>query len=192
MMPAQDAWIRAEMGGTRQALVITKPDVLIALIKRAKRPLVIIGHETLTDSFRTEVIIRLVSVLHETLNIPVICTSHIAGQLMSRGLRVTGVYGSMEILDRLRDPTWEGLDGNGQYDLVCIAGFSYSLGSLLFSGLKQNAPQTKIISLDPKYHPHAHWSYGNMKNDAWKEETERLIDRIQSGNTHQGEERAHV
>ncbi|HOL41837.1 MAG TPA: carbon monoxide dehydrogenase beta subunit family protein, partial [Methanospirillum sp.] len=116
-MPAQEAWIRSEMGGTRQALVITKPDVLISLIKKAKHPLIIIGHESLTDSSRTDVIIRLVSVLHESLNIPIICTSHIAGQLLSRGLDVSGVYGSMEILDRLRDPTWEGLDGNGQYDL---------------------------------------------------------------------------
>ncbi len=191
-MPAQEAWIRSEMGGTRQALVITKPDVLISLIKKAKHPLIIIGHESLTDSSRTDVIIRLVSVLHESLNIPIICTSHIAGQLLSRGLDVSGVYGSMEILDRLRDPTWEGLDGNGQYDLVCIIGFSYALGSLLFSGLKQNAPQTKIISLDPRYYPHAHWSYGNMKHITWKEETERLIDHIQSEHMHQGEEKAHV
>ncbi len=191
-MSGQDSWLRAEMGGTKQASVISKPEVLMALLKKAKRPLIIIGHETISDSVRTDIIIRMVSEFQKSKGIPILCTSHIAGQSMERGILLSGVLGSMEIIDRLRDPTWNGLDGKGQYDLVLIAGFSYSLGWLLFSGLKQGAPGTKIISLDPKYHPHASWSYANMKTDSWKTEIERLIDLLHSENTIQKTEEAHV
>jgi|GEM_PF-102164 acetyl-CoA decarbonylase/synthase complex subunit epsilon len=191
-MNVQDSWIRAEMGGTKQASVITKPEILIALLKKAKRPLIIIGHEIISDRVRTDILIRMVSEFQKTKGIPILTTSHIAGQVMERGIRLSGVLGSMEIIDRLRDPTWNGCDGNGQYDLVFIAGFSYALGSLLFSALKQNAPQTKVISLDPKYHPHATWSYANMKTDSWKAEIDRLIDLLHSENTHQKMEEIHV
>ena len=33
-MSGQDSWIRAEMGGTKQASVITKPEILMALLKK--------------------------------------------------------------------------------------------------------------------------------------------------------------
>ncbi len=191
-MNVQDSWIRAEMGGTKQASVITKPEILIALLKKAKRPLIIIGHEIISDRVRTDILIRMVSEFQKTKGIPILTTSHIAGQVMERGIRLSGVLGSMEIIDRLRDPTWNGCDGNGQYDLVFIAGFSYTLGSLLFSALKQNAPLTKVISLDPKYHPHASWSCANMKTDSWKAEIDRLIDLLHSDNTHQKTEENHV
>ncbi|MCA1916145.1 carbon monoxide dehydrogenase beta subunit family protein [Methanospirillum hungatei] len=191
-MSGQDSWLRAEMGGTKQASVISKPEVLIALLKKSKRPLIIIGHETISDSVRTDILIRMISEFQKTKGIPILSTSHIAGQVMERGVKISGVLGSMEIIDRLRDPTWKGLDGKGQYDLVLSAGFSYSLGWLLFSGLKQGAPETKIISLDPKYHPHASWSYANMKTDSWKAEIERLIELLHTENTQQKMEEAHV
>ena len=43
-MAADDSWIRAEMGGTTRASLISRPEVLAALIKRAKRPLFIVGN----------------------------------------------------------------------------------------------------------------------------------------------------
>ncbi len=181
-MSGQDSWLRAETGGTKQASVISKPEVLLALMRKAKKPVVIIGHETMTDILRTAILIRLVSLLQEK-GFDVICTSHIAGQVISHGVTISGSFGSMEIIDRLRDPSWTGPYGKGQYDLVFIAGFSYSLGWLLMSGLKQGAPDTKVVSLDYRYQPHASWSYANMKTDRWKEEIERFLNLILSENT---------
>lgn len=177
-MAEQDSWIRAEMGGTKRSSVISKPEVLVALLKKAKRPLILIGHETIDTDTRTDTLIRLLSIFQHHPNVSVLSTAHIAGKLISKGITPTATLGSMEILDRLRDPTWNGLDGKGQYDLIFMAGFSYSLGWLILSGLRQGAISAKVVSLDPKYHPHATWSYGNMKDDIWKKEIEQLIELI--------------
>lgn len=174
-MGNQDPWLRAEMGGTKQALVISKPEILIALIKKAKHPLIVIGHETTSSGLKSDILIRLITQLQKISHIPLVSTAHIAGELISRGVTPEAILGSMEITDRLCDPSWNGLDNRGQYDLILIAGFSYTLGALLLSGLKQSASQTKVVSIDPVYHPHATWSFTNMKTDVWGDEIERFI-----------------
>lgn len=179
-MTGQDPWIRAEMGGTKQASIISKPEVLSALMKKANHPIFLIGSESITDNKQSDLLITLIKTLKEKWNVPVISTAHITGTLISRGLVPNASMGSMEIIDRLCDNKWQGLDGKGQYDLVILAGFSYTLGSLLLSGLKQCSWNTKKISLDPKYHPHATWSYGNMKFENWQKEIERFFDIIKT------------
>lgn len=174
-MADQDPWIRSEMGGTKQAHVISKPEILVAMLKKSRRSLVIIGNETISGGKRTETLIKLILKLQNTYHTPVLSTAHIFGKLIALGIKPDANLGSMEITGRLCDPQWKGLDGNGQYDLIFVAGFSYTLLSLLLSGLKQGAPDTKVISLDPKYHPHATWSYPNMKPDAWLAEIDRFI-----------------
>jgi len=42
---AAEPWHRAEISGPTKASVITKPEVVLALIKRAKRPILVVGHE---------------------------------------------------------------------------------------------------------------------------------------------------
>lgn len=174
-MAEQEPWIRAEMGGTKRALIISKPEVLGALLRKAKRPLIILGTNSVSGTPETDFLISAIKKLHDTRNIPVISTGHIMGDLIARGFTPSASLGSMEITDRLCDPSWKGLDGKGQYDLVFIAGFSYTLGGLILSGLKQGTSGMKIISLDPKYHPHATWSYSNMKTETWKAEMEQFI-----------------
>lgn len=187
-MADQSPWIRAEMGGTKQASLISKPEILMALLKKSRRPLFIIGYESISPGIRNEMLIRLATVLQKTEQIPVLSTAHIAGGLISRGFTPDATLGSMETISRLCDSAWKGLDGKGQYNLILIGGFSYTLGSLLLSGLKQGAPGTKVISLDPKYHPHATWSFANLKPEAWQTEIERCIELI----TRKNMEESHV
>src|SRR3989337_2024992 len=44
-MATAEPWQKAEIAGPTKALVITKPEVVVAMIKKAKRPLLIVGHE---------------------------------------------------------------------------------------------------------------------------------------------------
>lgn len=179
-MAGQDSWIRAEMGGTKQANLISKPEVLVALVKKAKRLVIIIGTESISENPKDAILLSAIHKLQENTTIPVISTGHISGILKEKGIIPTATFGCMEIISRLCDPIWQGLDGKGQYDVVLIAGFSYTLAGLLLSGLKQGAKGMKIISIDPKYHPHATWSYPNMKTESWKIEIEKFIDLLLS------------
>lgn len=168
-MAETDSWLRAERGGTKRASLISKPEVLAALIQKAQRPLFIVGHEALLAGPEGESMIAFITSLQEMVRIPVLSTAHTAGELISRGIKPAVSMGSMEIADRLRDPSWKGLDGKGQYDLVLITGIPYSISWVLFSGLKQGAPKTKVVNLDPKYHPNATWSFGNLRTKDWQD-----------------------
>jgi len=178
---ADDAWIRAEMGGTTRASVISKPEVVGALIKRAKRPLFILGHEIGGAGPESEALIEFIEGTTRICRIPVIGTSHSVKDLISKGIRITKIMGGMETLDRLRDPEWKGLDGQGQYDLVLFAGLPYSLGWVLLSGLRHGAPGLKSITLDRVYQPNASWSFGNMSVEPWRIQLQAISALLEKG-----------
>jgi len=89
--------------------------------------------------------------------------------------------GGMEIVDRLCDPEWKGLDGKGQYDLVLIAGLPYSLCWVLLSGLRHGVPALKTITLDRVYQPNASWSFGNMTVEPLREQLQSILALLEKG-----------
>lgn len=185
-MAETDSWLRAEIGGTKRASVITKPEVLVVLLKNAKRPLVVIGHEALSAGPEGETMIGFIGYLQRYLRIPVLSTAHTAGELISRGIKPAASMAAMEIADRLRSPAWRGLDGKGQYDLVLITGLPYSLGWLVLSGLRLGSPAVKVVSLDRKYQPHATWAFGNIGVASWQSQIETVTDGLKK-QTQKGE-----
>ena len=180
-MAGDDAWLRAEMGGTTRASVISKPEVVLALIKRAKRPLIIVGHEVIATGPESDVLIDFIKGAARTRPITILGTSPSVRDLISRGIRIDAVMGGMEIVDRLRDSSWKGIDGQGSYDLVFITGFPYSLGWILLSGLHHGAPGLKTITLDRVYQPHASWSFGNMALGPWQEQLQAIVSLLEKG-----------
>ncbi|MDD1728356.1 MAG: CO dehydrogenase/acetyl-CoA synthase complex subunit epsilon [Methanospirillum sp.] len=173
-MAGDDAWMRAEMGGTSRASVIGKPEVVGALLKRAKRPLFIVGHEVTATGLASGPLTRFMKAGSTIRHIPVIATSSTARDLIAEGIQVAAIMGSMEIIDRLRDPEWKGFDGQGSYDLIFLAGLPYQFCWTLLSGLRNGAPALKTVTLDPKYHPHASWSFGNMATGPWQEQLQAI------------------
>ncbi|RLI06366.1 CO dehydrogenase/acetyl-CoA synthase complex subunit epsilon, partial [Candidatus Bathyarchaeota archaeon] len=123
---AAEPWQRAEVPGTEKANVVRKPEVVAALLKRAKRPIMIVGHEALElemgDGLK---FIDLLAELAKAADIPVVATAHVRKALVERGLEPAAIMSALDIGQRLVDPGWEGLDGNGQYDLVLVAGLPY-------------------------------------------------------------------
>ncbi|MDD1724038.1 MAG: hypothetical protein LUQ07_02785, partial [Methanospirillum sp.] len=92
----------------------------------------------------------------------------------------------MEIADRLRSPSWKGLDGKGQYDLILVTGLPYSLGWLVMSGLRLGAPAAKVISLDRKYQPHATWAFGNISIPSWQSQIGMIMDHLKKQSQNKG------
>lgn len=174
-MASDDSWMRAELGGTTRANLITRPEVIAALIRRAKRPLVIAGHELSIAGPESVSSIGFFRDLSRIRGMEIVATSYGVRSLVSEGIKIDFVMGCMEIVDRLCDPGWKGFDGDGPYDLVILAGIPYSLSWILFSGLRNGAVRLKTISLDRHYQPHASWSFGNMAISSWSEQLQGIL-----------------
>ena len=51
---AAEPWQTAEIPGPKKALVITKPEVVAAMIKRAKHPVLVVGHKAAEQTLKVE------------------------------------------------------------------------------------------------------------------------------------------
>jgi len=170
-----ESWLTAEIGGPRKASVITKPEVADAIIKRAKRPLLIVGSIAPEIDLEEEKLIDFLIELAKKSHIAVVATAHTSRTFLKRGFTPDAVMPAVDIGNRLADPDWKGIDGNGPYDLAICAGLPYPMAWTILSGLKHFAPQLKTICLDNVYQPHASWSFANISIKDWIENLHALI-----------------
>ncbi|MEN6343006.1 MAG: carbon monoxide dehydrogenase beta subunit family protein [Methanospirillum sp.] len=156
----------AMQGGTKTATPIEKPAVLAALLKRAKRPLLIVGHRALVAGGDGEHAIDLLARAALKAKWPVVATGDTGPALVSRGVEPALCISAMNLGQRLADPAWPGVDGRGPHDVVFLAGLSYALEWTLLSGLRHGNLVT--VSLSPGYEPHASFSLTNLDWPAWR------------------------
>jgi len=164
-----EPWQRAEIPGPKKALVFAKPEVVVTMVKTAKRPILIVGHEVVNNGLGEEKVIDYVIHMAKTAEIPVVATAHIFGDFVKRGLKPATWMSVMDITNRLQDPDWKGLDRVGQYDLALFMGIPYYMQWVVLSSLKHLSPDLKTISLDRFYHPHATCSFPNSSLKYWIE-----------------------
>ncbi len=179
-MAKAEPWQTAEIAGPKKAHIITKPAVVVALIKRAKHPILIVGHKALEIELGEEKAIDLVIRFAKAAEIPVVTTAHIVGEFVKRGFHPAAWMPAMDIGNRLKDPDWDGVDGEGQHDLALFMGIGpYYMEWLILSGLKHFAyKHLTTISLDRFYQPHATWSFPNTKIDEWNKNFEEIISKL--------------
>lgn len=165
----------AEIPGPKKAFIIPKPEVAAAMIKRAKRVLLIVGSEAVKlktgDGDFVDTAIRLSSIDQ----VSIAATGNLIKEFRERNVKGVHSMSLMNLGDRLRSPEWEGLDGGGGYDLVIFAGFPYYMEWLVLSGLKSFATKLKTISLERVYQPNASWSFGNTTKEDWKEIIDKIV-----------------
>ena len=178
MSTKAEPWQTAEIAGPKKALVITKPEVAAAMIKRAKRPILIVGHlSTKTDSDTGKMIDYTIR-LNKATGIPVVATAHTIREFVKQGFQPAAQMSAMDIGNRLKDPTWNGLDGKGPYDVALFMGLPYYMEFVILSGLKHFSTNLKTISLDRYYNPHASWSFPNLKVEEWTQSFETIIKKL--------------
>lgn len=170
-----ESWLTAEIGGPKKASVITKPEIADAMIKRAKRPVLIVGSIAPEIDLEDEKLIDFLIELAKKSHITVVATAHTGSEFLKRGFSPDAVMPAVSIGNRLADPHWKGIDGKGPYDLAIFAGLPYQMGWTILSGLKHFAPQLKTICLDNVYQPHASWSFPNISIKDWIENLHALI-----------------
>jgi acetyl-CoA decarbonylase/synthase complex subunit epsilon len=180
-MAAAEPWQTAEIAGPKKALVVTKPEVVAAMIRKAKHPILIVGHKAAEIELGDERLIDHMIRLAKKANIPVVATAHMIGEFLKKGYKPAGWMPAVDIGNRLTDPEWSGLDGRGQYDLALFAGLPYYMEWTILSGLKHFSPNLKTITLDNVYHPHASWSFPNISAKDWMENLKVIIEKLEGG-----------
>jgi acetyl-CoA decarbonylase/synthase complex subunit epsilon len=179
-MAAAEPWLKALTPGPTKALVITKPEVVVAMLKRAKRPILVVGHEITEDEATKEKLIDFMIRFSKAANMPLVTTAHIVKDFLERGFRPTAWMPAVDIINRLQDSEWKGLDGKEPYDLALIMGLPYYMGWILLSGLKHFSKNLKTISLDRFYQPQASWSFPNLSVQDWHTNISTIISQLEA------------
>jgi acetyl-CoA decarbonylase/synthase complex subunit epsilon len=162
-----EPWQCAEIAATKKANPITKPEIAVAMIKKAHRPLLIVGSNATERYMEGKQLIEYMIDFANASKVPVVATAHMVGQFLKRGYQPASFMSAMDIGQRIVDPTWQGLDGKGHPDLVLMVGLPYYVESLMLSGFKHFAPDLKTMTLDNLFHPHASWSFPNAPLEEW-------------------------
>ncbi len=162
--------------GTKSARLIEDPAEYAHLIKRAKRPLLLVGSWCLTTTLGDKLLLEYAVEIARTLDIPICATAHTQKKLLELGVEPASNYDLIEILNHLKDPEWRGVKNEGNHDLVMFLGFRTDLGEQGLSTLKHYAPHLKTMTLCKYYYPHASYSLPNIRKDEkWKELLDNLI-----------------
>jgi acetyl-CoA decarbonylase/synthase complex subunit epsilon len=162
-----EPWQCAEVSATKKANPIHRPEVAVAMIKKAARPLLVVGSNATERWMEGKQLIDYLIDFARASKVSVVATAHMVGEFLKRGYEPTGFMSAMDIGNRLVDPEWQGLDGKGQYDLALFVGLPYYMEALIICGLKHFAPDLKTMTLDNLFHAHASWSFPNATLEEW-------------------------
>ena len=153
--------------GPLVATVMT-PKTVVNIIKSAKRPILIVGSNSLKNNLGEKKSIDYAIEIAKNANIPVVAAAHTMKAFVERDFKPAEITGVADITNHIIDPDWKGLDGNGGYDVVFYLGVPYYFATQILNSIKHGAPSIKAISLDRYYDPNATFSFGNLTADEWK------------------------
>ena len=167
------------MSGTKFARLIEDPGEYAHYIKSARRPLLIIGPRILNVSIDGKQVMEYAIEISKALDIPICATAHTSKKLREMGVEPNSTMDIIEIINRLKDTSWKGFKGEGNYDLVIFLGIRSDLGTQGLSTLKHFAPHLKTMTLCKYYFPNANYSLPNFRKDEkWKEFLDNLVSNL--------------
>jgi len=173
-----EPWQCAEVAATKKAHVITKPEVAAAMIKKAARPILVVGSNATRRTLKDKLLIEYLIDFARASKAPVVATAHIVGEFLKRGYEPAEFMSAMDIGNRLVDPEWQGINDKGHPDLALFVGMPYYMESLILSGLKHFAPDLRTMTIDNMYHPHASWSFPNLSINDWAQNLEVIVGKL--------------
>jgi acetyl-CoA decarbonylase/synthase complex subunit epsilon len=176
-----EPWQCAEVASTKKANPITKPEVAVALIKKAAYPILVVGSNATERWMEGKQLIDYLIDFARASKVAVVATAHMVGEFLKRGYEPAGFMSAMDIGNRLVDPEWQGIDGKGHPDLAMFVGLPYYMEGLILSGLMHFAPELKTITLDNMYHPHASWSFPNTSLEEWASNLTVMTSKFEGG-----------
>jgi len=162
--------------GVKGATEMKEAAPLIKIIKKAARPLLVIGAQALEVKIDGKSFIEYLVEIARAGKIPICATAHTKKKLLELGITPESAYDLIEIINSLKDPEWKGVKGEGCHDFVLFGGVRTDLGNQGLSALKHFAPHLKTMTLCKYYYPNANFSLPNYrKNEEWKALLEELV-----------------
>ena len=176
-----EPWQCAEIATTKKANPIQKPEIAVAMIKKASHPLLIVGSNATGRCLEGRLLIEYIIDFANASKVPVVATAHMVGEFIKRGYQPAAFMNAMEIGQRVGDPSWQGLDGKGHPDLVMFVALPYYMEALILAGLKHFAPDLKTMTLDNLFHVHASWSFPNATLEDWAANLKVMTSKFEGG-----------
>ncbi len=168
------AWETAEIRGPKVAFNLA-PENCGRMLKRAKRLLIVVGGAAVDMKADGVDVPDAVSRMAKSMNGTVVTSPGVFKAFQEYSdIKVTNM-GLEDVVDRLKDKSWKGFDGEGAYDMTVFVGGLYYFQSMMLSTLKHFAPKLKTISIDRFYHPNAQFSLENLSPEKWKEGLDALL-----------------
>jgi len=161
---------------TKVARVIGEPADWAHLIKAAKRPLFVIGPQTLEHKIGEKLHLEHCLEPAKAANVPVCATAHTKKRISELGVTPESSYDTVEIINAPKDQNWEGVRQEGNHDLVIFSGIRCDFVERGRATLKHFAPHLKTMALCRYGHPNADYVLPITRDDKrWKEFLEGLI-----------------
>ncbi|RLG81955.1 MAG: hypothetical protein DRO09_01350 [Thermoprotei archaeon] len=169
----------AEIPGPIKAFVLREPRRVAAMLKGAGRLLIVVGNNVKNYESEDFDAIDFVVNLAKSLNAHINVTGPLITKFREKDYNKIYLMPALETIDRLRDNTWSGFDGEGRYNMAVFIGFPYYYEWLMLNGLKHFAYKwLRTISLDPYYHPNATFTLPSMDLDKWRSFMKEVLDLV--------------
>ena len=175
---AAEPWQKAEIPGPTKSFILQKPKVAATLIKRAKHPVLIVGHEAVEEINNEIKLIEYIVKIAKAGKIPVVASGKSFAEI--KKFIPVSLMSIVEVGSKLIDPNWSGVDGLGSHDLALFIAIPYYVEWLVLSGIKHFS-NIVTISLDRFYQPHASWSFPNLTINDWIKNLNILIKALEGG-----------
>jgi CO dehydrogenase/acetyl-CoA synthase complex epsilon subunit len=176
-----EVWLRAETPAVVRATLLEKPGVAARLLRRAKSPVIVVGHEAAggAGSCLLDAVVRIARATDS----PVVATGGVSAELGRMGSAPPMIIMSaMEAGDRLLDPAWQPAPGRRPPDYAFLLGIPFPIASVIEAGLASFAQgHLKIISLDRLYHPHCDLSLPNQTREEWEKNLGAIAEEVEKG-----------
>ncbi|MCI2425984.1 CO dehydrogenase/acetyl-CoA synthase complex subunit epsilon [Candidatus Acetothermia bacterium] len=162
--------------GTKTARIIEDPVQFAGLIKKATRPLYILGPDTVDRKIGDKLFLKYCLDLAKAGNLPICATAHVQKKMEEFGVKPNSSYDIIEIVNHLKDPEWQGVNKEGNHDLIVFSGVRCDLAERGLATLKHFAPHLKTMALCRFSHPNADFALPVIRKDEkWQEYFASLI-----------------
>jgi acetyl-CoA decarbonylase/synthase complex subunit epsilon len=171
-------WETANIVGPKNALILA-PENFAKLARTAKRPLLVVGGNATKEGVGLPDLCDYAVKLARLLKAPIVVSPGVFSKFERNGMVTVFCMGIEDLVNRLKERNWKGLDGKGNYDLVFFVGGIYYFQSLMLAALKHFAPHIKTISIDRFYQPNANFSFINVPEGKWKDGLDAMLKQLE-------------
>lgn len=164
------------IGGSKSSVVMEEADKITAVVKKAKRPLFVLGSWALKIRLGKRLLLEYGLDIAKACQASIVATADTKRELLALGVVPDSTYDIIEIINHLQDPDWKGIKGEGNHDLVLFMGVRSDIADRGLATLKHFASHLKTLALCKFYHPNATFTLPNLKDDKWQGLLETLIE----------------